>query len=300
MKPWKAELLLVLVTLIWGATFTFTKLGLESSSVFIFLFIRFSIALSISLLLWGKYFFRTDRNTLKSGFILGLLFSGGFILQTAGLNLTSVTKSAFITGMAVVLTPLAYKLIIRKKIRIFQTIGIVIAAGGLWIFTNPSWDNINFGDMLTLLSAFFWAFYITYMDVFTKNITKFENTIQLVMMQFAIAIPISLIGYLIFESGEFKLQLTNNLLVAFIYNGIIASIFLTLIHTSVQKYSNPVKAALIFSLEPIFASVIAMFTLNEGFTTLEAIGALILFSGVLFSETAEYLFKFFVPKEIKG
>lgn len=289
MKTWKAELLLLIVTMIWGATFTFTKLGLEVTTVFFFLFLRFSLALTLSLAIWGKYLIPMERKILNQGLILGMLFSGGFILQTMGLSLTTVTKSAFITGIAVVLTPFAFKLIIKKKIKIYQTCGVVIAAVGLWLFTNPVGDALNIGDILTLMSAFFWAFYITLMDVYTKEIKTFNRTIQLVILQFIVAMPTGLLGFLLFEADSFKFMLTPNLIIALLYNGIIASIFLTLIHTSVQKYSNPVKAALIFSLEPVFAALVAYFTFNESLTNFELFGAAILFSGVIFSEIGEYI-----------
>jgi drug/metabolite transporter (DMT)-like permease len=292
LKPWKAESLLLFVTLIWGATFTFTKLGLDDCPAFLFIFFRFSIALTISLIIWGKHLLIIDKKTLIHGLVLGSFFAGGFVLQTVGLNYTTVTKSAFITGMTVVITPFAFKLIIKKKILFVQIIGVVIATVGLWVFTNPTIGNINIGDVLTFFSAFFWAFYITYVDVFTKEITKFHRTIQIVIMQFIVAIPVGLAGYFIFESGYHTLNFSGNLLFALLFNGIIASIILTLIHTSVQKYSNPVKAALIFTLEPVFASIIAFLALGEGFSSLEAVGATILFAGVIFSETGSFFLKF--------
>ena len=290
MKTWKAESLLLVVTVIWGATFTFTKLGLEDSSVYFYIFIRFMIALTLSMLIWGKYLFRIDKQTLKNGLVLGALFAGGFITQTVGLKYTTVTKSAFITGMAVVLTPFAFKILIKKKIKIWQTLGVIITACGLWLFTNPKLDNINPGDVLTLVSTFFWAFYITYIDIFTRNITKFENTIQLVFMQFIVAAPVALLGHLLLDTGNFRFNITPNLIVSLLYNGIIASIFLTLIHTSVQKYSTPVKAALIFSLEPVFATIVAIFALNEFLGGREMSGAAILLFGVIVSEVGENVY----------
>jgi drug/metabolite transporter (DMT)-like permease len=291
LKPWKAESLLLLVTLIWGATFTFTKVGLDDCSPFFFIFLRFSIALVLSVLIWGKYLLKIDRKTFRHGFVLGTFFAAGFVLQTLGLELTTVTKSAFITGMTVVITPFVFKFVIKKKVGFYQKIGVIIATVGLWIFTNPTIDNINLGDVLTLISALFWALYITYVDIYTKEITEFAKTVQIVMMQFVVAIPVGLIGHFLFETNSFRFVLSSNLIWALLYNGIIASVFLTLIHTSVQKYSTPVKAALIFTLEPVFASIIAMIWLSESFATIEAVGAAILFIGVLFSETGEYIFK---------
>jgi drug/metabolite transporter (DMT)-like permease len=290
-KAWKAELFLLLITTFWGGTFTFTKIGLVDSSPAVYIIIRFSIALIISFILFGKYLLKIDTDILKRGLVLGALFGGGFLLQTYGLKFTTVQKSAFITGVSVVLTPFAYWFVRRQSILIWQKLGVIIASIGLWIFTNPDFKNLNLGDILTLISTFFWAFYITYMDMFTKGEKEFSLTAQLVMLQFLTATPIAFSSFFIFDSGMIYLNISDSLLISLAFNGIIASFALTYIHTSVQRYSSPVKAALIFSLEPVFASIIAYFFLFEILSLREIWGALILFSGVMISELGEYLFK---------
>ncbi len=294
MKAWKAELSLLFITLIWGVTFAFTKIGLQDSPPYFYIFLRFSIALVISFAIWGKHILAINKEFTKKGLILGGLLTGGFIFQTYGLMLTTVSKSAFITGMAVVFTPFAYRLIVRRKVQFWQKAGVIVAFLGLWLFTNPKFDHINLGDVYTLISSVFWAFYITYMDVLTKDIRKFENTMQLVFMQFIVAVPVALIGSLIFERANFHVHFSAGLIGSLIYNGILASIFLTMIHTSVQKYTNPVKAALVFSLEPIFATISALIIFNEILNGREYIGAIILFMGVILSEVGESVVGFFL------
>ncbi len=291
MKSWSAELLLGVVTIIWGATFSFTKIGLEETSPLFYLFLRFLLAITILILIFGKQFFQINREKFFDGLVLGLFFGGGFVLQTLGLKFTSVTKSAFITGMAVVITPFVFWLIIRKPIKFWQKAGVGVAFFGLWLFANPNFDNINIGDILTLLSTVFWGFYITYMDIYTKKIRLFSETIQLVIMQFIVVLPLSLFGAVIFESNSINLNFSKILIYSLLFNGIVASIFLTIIHTSVQKYTTPVKAALIFSLEPVFASLIAFFIFREILSAKEYLGAIILFSGVVLSEAGEYIQK---------
>jgi len=183
LKSWKAELLLFFITIIWGGTFTFTKLGLNDSSPFLYLILRFSLALILGLIFFGNNLLKITQSTLIKGFILGLIFGGGYIFQTIGLKLTNVTQTAFITGMAVVFTPFVYKLIEKRKVKLFPKIGVGIAFIGLLLFTNPKFTNINIGDLLTLISTFFWAFYIVYMDVFTKGKTDTNETMQLVVVQ---------------------------------------------------------------------------------------------------------------------
>lgn len=297
MKSISAELLLGVVTIIWGATFSFTKIGLIETSPFFYLFLRFLLAFSLMIIIFWRQFFQIKKEIFLNGLVLGLFFGGGFVLQTLGLKFTSVTKSAFITGMAVVITPFVFWLIIRKPIKFWQKAGVFVAFIGLWLFANPDFDNINIGDILTFISTVFWGFYITYMDIFTKKVTNFTETIQLVIMQFMVILPLSFTGASIFESESIKLIFSDMLIYSLLFNGIVASIFLTIIHTSVQKYTTPVKAALIFSLEPVFASLIAFIVFNEILSGKEYFGALILFCGVLLSEGGEYLQKIFSRKK---
>lgn len=293
MKAWKAELFLLSVTFIWGGTFMFTKIGINDASPALYILLRFSIALVISLLFFGKYLIRVDKTTLKQGLILGLFFGGGFLLQTYGLKFTTVSKSAFITGITVPLTPFVFYFIEKKTISKWSKFGVIIATIGLWIFTNPDIDSINYGDVLTLFSTIFWALYITFMDVFTKNRRGLTESAVMVMLQFIAATPLALIAIFIFENGSFEVNFSNNLIISLAFNSLMASLFVTFVHTSVQKFTTPVKAALIFSLEPVIASIIAIIVLHEAFGIREVSGAIVLLSGVLISETGPFLNKFF-------
>ncbi len=291
MKAWKAELLLFFVTFVWGGTFIFTKIGLNDTSPELYVAIRFSIALIIALLIFGKHLIGIKKTILIQGLILGLIFGGGFILQTEGLKLTTVTKSAFITGMSVVFTPFVFKLISKRRIQLWPKIGVIIAFLGLWLFTNPHIDSINTGDFITLISTIFWAFYIVLMDFFTKGKEIFNETVQLVIMQFIGAASVAFISHLFLYQGSFNVNFSPNLLISFAYNGIIASFILTFLHTGFQRYTTPVKAALIFSLEPIVATIAAVLALNEIINGREYLGALIVFIGVMVSETGEFVQK---------
>lgn len=299
MKSWKAELFLFLVTFIWGGTFLFTKIGLEHCPPSLYIIFRFLIAFTISIIVFGKHLKGLDKRTIVQGLALGLLFGGGFILQTYGLKFTTVTKSAFITGLAVPLTPFAFWLIVKKSTKIWQKTGVLIATLGLWLFTNPTIDNVNLGDFLTLLSTFFWAFYITYMDVFTKNRREFRETAQLVMLQFIGAASLSLVFFFFLEYDTLNVNFSFELIYSLAYNGILASFFLTFIHTGVQKYTTPVKAALIFSMEPVIASFFAMIFFAEILNQKEYYGAAVLLFGVIVSETGAYVYEYLKKKITK-
>ncbi|TAL69803.1 MAG: DMT family transporter [Bacteroidetes bacterium] len=299
MKAWKAEMFLLMMTFIWGGTFLFTKIGLQFTSPSLYVIIRYTIALTICLIIFGKNLKLLNKQIFISGIVLGLFLGGGFLLQTLGLKYTTVSKSAFITGVSVVLTPIVFWFIEKRKISYWQISGVIIVTIGLWLFTQPEFDNINLGDFLTLLSTFFWAFYITYMDVFTKGKSDFKETSLIVIFQFVAALPLAIIFFIIFESQNVKLEITDGLLYSLLYNAILASFFLTIIHTSVQRYTTPVKAALIFSLEPVVASYLAYLFMNEIMNTIEFLGAAVLMFGILLSETGEYFYIKIFPNKFK-
>lgn len=291
MKPLKADMLMGVITLFWGFTFIFTKLGIEDINESLFVILRFFIAAILVVIFFGKHLLKFDKDSVKAGVVLGLLYAGGFILQTYGLKFTTVPKSAFITGLAVPMVPFVYWLLERREVQLFSKIGVFIASIGLWIFSRPDLSNINLGDLLTLISTIFWAIYISYMDIFTRNRNDKSFTVQVVFLQFAAIVLLSSITYFIFDFQNFHLNLSTKLISALIYNGVLASFVVTFIHTAYQKYTTPVKAALIFSLEPVIASIASIFVFSIKFSIIEIVGAMIMILGVLTSEIGHYLYK---------
>ncbi len=290
MKSWKAELLLVVVTMIWGATFLFTQIGLEYSSPSMYVLLRFGIALLILLIFFGRHLKGIDKKTVKQGIILGLIYGIGFLLQTFGLKYTTIPKSSFITGLVVCTVPFVYWFIERRPIKLWQKIGVIVASIGLLIFTKPDFNNINIGDAITLLSTVVWGYFLTYMDIFTRGHDSLKRTTQMVVLQYIAAAPLAGLTLFIFDSGNISIQWSNALLISLGFNAIMASVIATFIHTGVQKYSTPVKAALIFSLEPIFATTIAIIFQHIVLKNYEIIGGIILISGVLISEIFPFIF----------
>lgn len=281
--------MLLIMTMIWGATFLFTKQSLDYCSPFEFILLRFLLALSLCVIFFGKHILTMDWLVIKQGTILGLFFIGGFILQTTAMKFTSISKTAFITGLTVVVTPFVYYILRRKSVSFWSWMGVLVAFIGLYLFTNPQFDNLNIGDILTFISCGFWAFYITLMDSFTKNRHTFAETIQLVTVQFLVSVPIALIGHFVFYGPAITIVLNPKLIYGVAFNGIMASFILLLVHTTYQKHTTPVKAALIFSLEPIFAAIVAYIFAKEVLGLREQIGAFIMMFGVMVSEFGLYV-----------
>ncbi len=292
----RAEYLLALTTIFWSGTFVFTKYALVDGDALSFVLLRFLIASIAAALLWWRAVSRIDLHSLRDGTILGLLFGAGFYLQTWGLQYTTISKSAFITGMVVLFVPAADWLVRGVRVSMIHGIAVVFAAIGLLLLTHPEMSNINQGDLLTLCSSVLWAFYISYLD---KSSTRHQDRMhfseQLVFVQFASTVVLGLFLWLGVRalSGTFPTALaamhwnwSSALVIALLYTAIFGSLASTYLQTKVQRFVPPVKAGIIFTLEPIFASAIAYFTHDERMTFQELCGASLMIASIIFADTA--------------
>ncbi len=296
-SKYKSEAILILVTLLWGATFVIVKEALYDISSMAFIAIRFMIAGLILLPFMIKKKF--TRDTTRAGILLGFLLFMGFATQTFGLKFTSATKSGFLTGTAVIMIPLL-QVIIEKRAptkgvilgTIIVLIGISFLSSGGSSIVNLLQDigtNFNFGDGLTLICALFFALYIIFLDVETS---KYDFW-MLLFLQIITTAVLSVIFLFIFSVAELetiRVNLTNNLITAVLYTSIFATLITTALQTKYQKNVTPAKAGIIFSFEPIFAAVFAFFILGEKITNFGYLGAGLIIFGLLVSELYENLF----------
>lgn len=290
----QADLWLFLITVIWSGTFVLIKIALSTLQPFTFTGLRFTIAFLFALVIWRSSLKSITWQRILQGTILGILYSTGFYLQTFGLLTTTVGNSAFITGSLVVFTPMAYWFIERRSIRSHQILGIAITFFGLFLFTSPL-TTLRIGDFYTLCSAICWAFYIVYVEVFTQKISPAERwniTGQLVILQFGITFLTGLICAIALEPlPHFSTLASGSTLFALLYTAIFASVLATGIQTYYQRQTTPVRAALIFSLEPVLAAVLGIIVLLEPLNLQRILGGLLVLIGVLFAEIGEEIRK---------
>jgi drug/metabolite transporter (DMT)-like permease len=282
-KSAKAESFLLLTTLIWGGTFVVVKGALLDASPFSFLAIRFIIATLIILPFVLPQLGNVSSREWLAGFLLGVMLFIGFSTQTVGLLFTTASKSGFITGLLVVFTPFL-QLIIEKRIpRPGNVLGVVLVLIGLFLLTSPQGSEFNIGDALTLVCAFFFALYIVYLDIYSK----LYSVIVLTFIQIAAVALLSLSGAFLFE--EVKLQFTGNLVFALAYTAILATLLTTYLQTRYQRETTPTRAAIIFSLEPVFSAILAYFVLSEVIGKIGVVGGAIIVLGLITSEASDTL-----------
>jgi drug/metabolite transporter (DMT)-like permease len=243
---------LIAMTLVWGTTFAITKETLGVVSVPLLLALRFSLAaLCFS-------FVGFDRRALVPALVLGLLAFVGFATQTAGLAITTASKSAFITGLAVVLTPVVGRLLYGDRAPARVVAATVLAVAGLALLTLRGGDGtLNAGDVLTLVTALAYAFYIVYLGRVASSASALAlaglQHVPMALLAWAWAIPdLPTLAHVPWQAFA-----------AIAYLALFASALSAVAQTYAQRVVPATVAALIFVLEPVFASLVAMVVLGE-------------------------------------
>lgn len=283
MKRFKAELLLFIVATIWAGTFPIVKISLNTIPPFYFVGIRFLIAgVLFTALFYSKLRF-TNKSALYAGVILSLFQTIGFASQTVGMLYTTASNSALITGITILIVPFAQYVITRKRVMFENWLGVIIVLTGLFLLTQPFTNGLNKGDLITMICAFAWAFYIIYVDVYTN---KYDINTLIFSQLWGTAVTCIAIG-LVLEDFT-RIKFTGDEILSFLYMGIPATLITTYLLNRYQHETTPVRASIIYTWEQPAAVALSVIFINEHFKSLQIIGGLLMIAGILFSETFEY------------
>jgi drug/metabolite transporter (DMT)-like permease len=272
----KADIALVSLTVLWGLSFTVVKTALQYSGTFTFLFLRFILATGIVALFLRK----SDRSLLKEiarpGLILGSAMFLGFALQTLGLNLTTASRSGFLTGTFVVFTPFIAIPLIQSPVKARHLIAVAIVMIGIFLLTRPDLSDINLGDELTVLCAIVWALHTVLIGKYSsKERSKILAFYQLTLLS-VMCLPLS-----------FMLEGMRGIADVRVWGlaGIVAVTATALafyLQARFQPKTSPQSAAVIYSLEPVFAALFA--NLLSGESPPNLIGAGLIIIGMVVAE----------------
>ena len=304
-SKYKGEVILLIVTLLWSATFVIVKESLYNISSMLFIGLRFLIAGVILLPIVIRKKLDWKNSNLIPPLFLGLLLFLGFSTQTLGLKYTSATKSAFLTGTAVAIIPFLQLLIEKKRPKTGSIIGVAVVllgilflSGGNSIITllNDIATNFNLGDFLTLICAFFFAWYVVYLDMLSSK----YNFWMLLIIQIGVATLLAFIAAFVFDAFDYEslqINFTSQLGYGILYTAIFATLVTTTLQTKYQKLVSPTKAGIVYSFEPIFAAIIAYIFLSERITSFGLLGAALIFIGLIISESYDGIKKVLFEKE---
>lgn len=283
MKGIQAEIYLLGIVTIWGATFAIVKGILDQIMPFTFLAYRFFWAAFILGLIFWKRLKNIDKIILRKGFLIGIFLFLGFVFQTVGLKYTTATKAGFITGLSVVLVPIISHFFIREKIFKNSIIGVILAVIGLWFLNYNSSFIFNFGDFLVLLCAVSFAMHIISVGLYARKV----DYVLLVIVQLTTVFVLSFLMALFFERPGIHLYYPSGVWWSIILTGIFATALAFYMQNKFQRYSTATKTAIIFSGEPIFAAMFAYLLLGEKVGVIAWIGGLLIIFGMIISQREE-------------
>jgi len=281
----RAELALAFCTLLWGATFVVVKNCLEHSSVFVFLAVRFSLA-GLCMAVFRPAALRVlAREEIFAGIRLGFFMFGGYAFQTAGLRYTTASNSGFITGSSVVLVPLILALFWGKRATFWVYFGTVAAGGGLYFLTVPVTGvaHLNRGDVLTFFAAASYAVHIILVSEYSKE----HSAAALSVLQ---VLACALMSWLTaFGADAIRWQPMRFASSGPLWLGVaVSAVFATAVAFSLQlwaqQYTTPGHAAILFTLEPVFAVATSYVLLRERLGSRALLGAALVLAGILAAE----------------
>ncbi|MDH5655510.1 MAG: DMT family transporter [Spirochaetia bacterium] len=286
MSPFqKANIFLTLCTILWGATFVVLKVSLLQISPLLLVAVRFGMA---ALFLTPFILIRnpakafsalTEKGILKHSFYLSLMMTAGFGFQTAGLQYTTASRSAFITELLILFTPVFQYFTVRKLPGIGNYLGMILILPGMYLLTSFGDNELNIGDALTFFCALGFAMYITYLDYFSR----LYDEINFLYWQLIFTAIIA--GILAFFTEEPVFEIELNSLLSLLYLSLAGTLVAVYWQIRYQKHTTPVQAGILYSLEPVFATIFAVIFLSESPDLYFFSGAGLILAGVILSHT---------------
>lgn len=279
----KADISLLIITIIWGTSFALMKNVLAHIPSFAYISLRFIIASAVLVVLFRKRLGSISRKTVLHGFILGLILFGGTALQVCGLYYTTASNSAFITGLNVVMVPVISVFLLKKKPAMNSVIGVILAFTGLFFLTGGLNFRFNVGDFLTLLCAVCFALQIIFIDKFTGE----QDPVLLSILQISFTAVLGTGVWVTFDFKTFTINLP--VIITLFITGVLGTALAYSVQTVVQKYTTPTHTALIFAAEPVFGAVFALIIPDaqgnvEALSIGKVVGCALILLGMLISE----------------
>ncbi|MCT4620897.1 MAG: DMT family transporter [Marinisporobacter sp.] len=285
-----ADISLLLVAMIWGGGFIVMKDTLHILQPFYMNALRFCVAsITLAIIFWKKTR-KITKKDLKYGAIVGVFLWIAFITQTVGLQYTTVSKSAFLTGTNVVVVPFLVWGLTKKHPDWYALLGAILCAIGIGLLTLQGSLHIGLGDSLTLVCAVFFAAHITSVGYFAEGM----DPINLATIQMGVTGILSIIGALILEPVPKFTGNVFDLTISLSYMTFVSTMGAFFIQNVAQKYTTSTHAAIILSLESVFGTIFGVVLMGDLLNGHMLIGCVLIFCAIIIAETK---LSFLFPKK---
>ncbi|MGN0144926.1 MAG: DMT family transporter [Clostridium sp.] len=284
----KGNSMLMITALIWGTAFVAQSVGMDYVGPFTFVTLRYILG-GIFLIPCIFILNEVDKKNLnnkknsdgKTLFIAGVLCGIAIVVassfQQIGMQNTSVGKSGFITSLYIIIVPLL-GLLFNQKVSVKVWISVVISLAGLYLLCMNESFSISRGDFFILISAFVFSIHILIIDKYSNLV----NGVKMSCIQFFTAGILGAIPMFIFEKPQISSILTAS--TPILYAGIMSSGIAYTLQIIGQKYTSPVLATLIMSLESVFAVLSGWIILGETLSIKESIGCCLVFIAIILAQ----------------
>ena len=277
----------LLCTFIWGTTFIAQDTGMDDIGPFTFNAVRFFVGflaiVPLAFFFEVKKFkseFKLDYKTfLILTFLIGMSLFLGSALQQVALLYTDVANAAFFTIFYVPMVPIIIFLFSKKTIHWSVWPSVILCLIGGYLLTNFYDATVRLGDSLVILGALFWSTHIIFVGIM---VSKYNLPLTIGAAQTLLVALFSLILGLIYE--EFVIKNILKEIDSILYAGILSGGFAFVLQIYAQRNITPAPAAIIFSLEGVFATIAAWFLLNQILDMNNLLGCFFILSGVLLSQ----------------
>ena len=278
MRRWQADLVLLIIAIIWGSTFFMIKNVLPGIGPMTFVSYRFGLSAVFLLAVYFRRLRLVTKAELVAGSLVGSCLGAGYVCQTIGLQFTSAGKAGFITGLNVVMVPVFAALLFRHRAGFVVIAGVITATMGLGFLSLNSDLRLGQGDLWILGCALAFALQVIGVYHFSR---RYDPT-RLAVIQIAAGAVIPFIAALIFEAPLQSLPV--QILPTFLYVSLIATALAFVLQMKAQAYTLPTHAGLILGLESVFAAIFGWWFAGEHMSHQQIVGCVLIGAGVLIVE----------------
>lgn len=270
-----AELALIGVAFVWGLTFVMVQDAVAEMPVLTFIAIRFLAAAALVAPFVARPARELGRDGVRSGLLMGVFLTAGYVFQTFALEHTTASNVGFITGMVVVLTPLIGAAVLGLRVPPIAYVSAAIAACGLALLSGVGGELRLLGDGLALGCAVAFAFHLLATD---RAVAK-HDVGALLVVQLAVCGVVALVA----AAALGQLEAPSGLTVwsALIVTAVFASAAAFFIQSYAQKHASPDRTALILASEPAFAGLFGWWLAGDAFTALSLAGAALIIVAIV-------------------
>jgi drug/metabolite transporter (DMT)-like permease len=275
----RALAVLVAVTAVWGVTFVQVKDAVALYPLFAFLAVRFAIASGTLLVPAWARLRALSRDGALGAALAGVLLGSGYVLQTAGLERTSVSSTGFITGMYVVLTPLLAFALFRARIGLATWAGVALATLGLALLSGVHGGSVV-GDLLVLAGAAVYSLQIVLLERYAPRHDPLAFTFVEMVAAFAGLLAVAV------AAGQLGVPRGWTVWGALLVTGVFASALAFLAQSWAQQQASATQTALAFSLEPVWTAFFGFALAGDRLGATAWVGCAVIMAGIVLAEPA--------------